>query len=58
LQARGGLGIASRLIDLQTDVRRRSPLSDEMRGVLRSEFREDIYHLQDLIGRDLSGWLE
>ena len=33
-------------------------LSPEVRGRLVGEYREDILRLQDLIGRDLSSWLE
>ena len=33
------------------------PLSDEIRQQLIPVFREDILKLQDLINRDLSGWL-
>lgn len=34
------------------------PLDPKVRGELLEEYREDILKLQDLIGRDLSGWLE
>lgn len=33
------------------------PMSDEIRMQLQNEYREDILKLQDLIGKDLSGWL-
>jgi hypothetical protein len=33
------------------------PMSDEVRDRLRAVFREDVLRLQDLIGRDLSRWL-
>jgi len=33
------------------------PLSPELRKQLTEDFREDILKLQDLIQRDLSGWL-
>jgi hypothetical protein len=34
------------------------PLPEEARGELAEAYREDILGLQDLIGRDLSGWLD
>lgn len=33
-------------------------LSDETRRRLTGIYRQDILRLQDLIGRDLEGWLE
>ena len=35
-----------------------TPLSPELRTVLAARFRDDILRLQDLIGRDLSHWLQ
>jgi hypothetical protein len=35
-----------------------TPLSAELRAVLTSRFQDDILRLQDLIGRDLSHWLQ
>lgn len=35
-----------------------SPLSPEIRGSLIEEYREDVMKLEDLIQRDLSGWLD
>jgi hypothetical protein len=58
LAARGGLGIATRLIELQTERRRRDGLSEHMKGVLRAAFRDDIGRLERVIGRDLSHWLK
>ena len=34
------------------------PLSPELRQELLEVYREDILRLQDMIGRDLSAWLE
>lgn len=36
---------------------KRPPLDPAIRRMLRDEFRDDILVLQDLIGRDLSAWL-
>ncbi len=35
----------------------REPMPAEVRHQLQATFREDILHLQDLLDRDLSGWL-
>jgi hypothetical protein len=34
------------------------PISSEVRAALIAEYRQDILQLQDLIGRDLAGWLK
>jgi hypothetical protein len=57
LRRRGGLGIATRLIEAQTEVRSREPLSEEMKSVLRETFRNDVAHLGRALGRDLHHWL-
>lgn len=36
----------------------RAPLPEEMRGVLRDYFRDDVLLLSDLLERDLSSWLK
>ena len=36
---------------------KKTPMEDEMRSVLEKELRPDILSLQDLVQRDLSGWL-
>lgn len=41
----------------QTVPLRYAPMSPALRGELKNDFRSDILKLQDLIGRDLSGWL-
>jgi hypothetical protein len=37
---------------------RRPSLADSLRQELRASFRDDVFRLQDLIGRDLSRWLK
>jgi hypothetical protein len=37
---------------------RKAPMSEADRRLARDFFREDILRTQDLIGRDLSHWLE
>ena len=44
--------------DLKKQVVAKQPLSRELRQNLLQEYREDILKLQDLIERDLSGWLK
>lgn len=51
-------GRVSRLIAKRTVKKSIEPLSAQIRAELTAECREDILRLQDLIGRDLSSWLE
>lgn len=50
--------LRSRLIAANSQGKEGLPLSDEDRLLLQDYYREDILRLQDLIGRDLSGWLK
>lgn len=53
-----GLGLATRLSNLNRRTERREPLSDAMRGRLTDYFRDDVERLGRLLDRDLSHWLE
>lgn len=46
------------LINLQNRILVKPPFPEDVRGRLVAGFREDVSKLQDLIGRDLSGWLK
>ena len=37
---------------------RRPDISADLRNTLRQEFREDVERLADVLGRDLSSWLQ
>lgn len=50
--------LRSRLIAANSQGKEGMPLSDEDRRLLEDYYREDILRLQDLIGRDLSGWFK
>jgi hypothetical protein len=43
---------------LRLNIRKRVRMKEETRRYLRDLYREDVLKLQDLIGRDLSGWLK
>ena len=49
--------LRDRLINLNSHAKQQAPLSPEERQQLIELYREDILKLQDLVGRDLSGWL-
>jgi hypothetical protein len=49
---------ARRLLLKQAESATPPPLSAEFRATLTAKFRDDIEQLQQLIGRDLSHWLE
>ena len=53
-----GFGILNRISDWNRVARDRAPLSPEMRTTLVDYFRDDVEKLSDLLGRDLSAWLE
>lgn len=44
-------------MDLQRGNLAKAPLPPELRSELAASFREDVLKLQDLVRRDLSGWL-
>ncbi len=48
--------LRSRLIAANSEGKDALPLSDEDRQLLEGYYREDVRQLQELIGRDLSGW--
>lgn len=50
--------LRSRLISVNSQGKEGIPLSNEDRKLLEDYYREDILKLQDLIGRDLSGWFK
>lgn len=52
------LGLRDRLRRLNARQERREVLSEELRQDLTEDFREEILLLSQLIGRDLSPWLE
>ena len=49
--------LRDRLINLNSQTKKQAHLSPEERQQLIELYREDIWQLQDLIGRDLSKWL-
>ncbi|MEO1349020.1 MAG: sulfotransferase domain-containing protein [Cyanobacteria bacterium J06635_15] len=51
-------GLRKAMINLKGSNLAQPPLSPEVRQQLIPIFREDILNLQDLIDRDLSGWLQ
>lgn len=53
-----GLGLATRLSNLNRRTERREPLSDAMRHRLAEYFRDDVERLGELLDRDLSHWVE
>jgi len=50
------LGLNVMIQNINTSVKIRKPLSDEMRSVLIEEYKNDITKLSGIIGRDLSNW--
>ena len=50
--------LRSRLISANSQGKEGLPLSNEDRILLEDYYREDILKLQDLLGRDLSGWFK
>jgi hypothetical protein len=50
--------LARRLVFRKAGTLDYTPLSPELRTMLAARFRDDILRLQDLIGRDLSHWLQ
>ncbi|MGB3294341.1 MAG: sulfotransferase, partial [Phormidesmis sp.] len=50
--------LRSRLIAANSQGKEALPLSSEDRELLERYYQEDILRLQDLIGRDLSGWFK
>ena len=46
------------VIAAYTRYERRSPLTPELRGSLQEEFRGEVAALSQLLGRDLSHWVE
>jgi hypothetical protein len=51
-------GLIKRITGFNKVPTRPAPLTPEMTAVLSEELRPDIMHLSDLLGRDLSAWLE
>ena len=49
--------LRSQLIKLNSDGKEKAKLSQEERKMLKDLYQEEIVSLQELIGRDLSGWL-
>ncbi len=50
--------LRSRLITANSQGKEALPLSAEDRQLLEDYYRDDVRQLQDLIGRDLSGWFD
>ena len=50
--------LRSQLISANSQGKESLPLSNETRKELEDYYREDILKLQDLLGRDLSGWFK
>lgn len=57
-RARRAVVSALRRIDNQFNLAPPPPIDPEIRARLTADYREDILKLQDLIGRDLSQWLQ
>lgn len=51
------LGIRQALLDANVKSEDKPTLSEDDRTYLKRQFRQEIIGLQDLLGRDLSGWL-
>lgn len=49
--------LKSSLSKLASREKKRDPLGDEFRGLLKDTFREDIQQVSDLIQRDLTSWV-
>jgi hypothetical protein len=47
-----------RTMELNADKRPRSPLTPDLRHTLQAEVADDVRRLGELLGRDLSSWLE
>ncbi|MGB3671943.1 MAG: sulfotransferase [Phormidesmis sp.] len=50
--------LRSRLIAANSEGKEALPLSTEDRQLLEDYYRDDVRQLQDLLGRDLSGWFD
>ena len=46
------------LMSMQNKILAKPPFPEKERRQLAAEYRQDVLKLQDLIGRDLSGWLK
>jgi 1,2-diacylglycerol 3-alpha-glucosyltransferase len=53
-----GSGLSQRLFLLNSKPARRNPISPSFRAELENFYRDDVQKLSDLLGRDLSGWVQ